>query len=541
VTGPAIVVEEVRGVPMRVFADRPRSLAQLADLVRSRPARAFLVCGDRGVTDHELLADAERVASNLRARGLRPGERVALLAANSLEWATAFWGVVLGGGVVAALNGWWQAAEVRYALGHCSPRFLIADQPRFDRLVADAASADACAPPDGIFLVGPSTREGTEPFDRLLASAPVAAPVAAPDEDDPVAIFYTSGTTGRPKGAIATNRSWIAALQCLQHLAAQGAGVPAGDRQPEVTLATLPLFHVSGCQATLVAAFAAGTRTVLLDGTFEPTRVMALIEAEHVTRWSAVPTMVSRVCRHPDRGEFDLTSMRSISYGGSPAPPELPSLVRATFPNVRSVANAYGLTESGTIIAVNAGVDFEQRPDAVGRPFPLIEVRICDGDGDGHSDAAGSVGEIYLRGPMVMPGYWDDPAATAEVLSGDGWLRTGDLGRLDDAGFLYVTDRAKDVVIRGGENVYPAEIEQRLGEHPDVVEAAVVGVADADLGEAVKALVRLVEGSATTDEELAAFVGDTLASFKVPSVWERVTGALPRTATGKLLKNLLRY
>ena len=264
---------------------------------------------------------------------------------------------------------------------------------------------------------------------------------------------------------------------------------------------------------------------------------MELIEREAVTRWSAVPTMVSRVCRHPEQDRFDLTSMRAISYGGSPAPPELPAMVRATFPNVRSVGNAYGLTESGTVIAVNNGADFERRPDSVGRPFPIIELRIGETD---ELPIPGVVGEIHLRGPMVMRGYWDDPEATHAILSDDGWLHTGDLGSVDEDGFLYVTDRAKDVVIRGGENVYPAEIEQRLGEHPDVLEAAVIGTPDPDLGEAIKALVRLVAGSVVTDDELRRFVAETLANFKVPATIERVTAPLPRNATGKLMKAVLR-
>ncbi|HVM52519.1 MAG TPA: class I adenylate-forming enzyme family protein [Acidimicrobiales bacterium] len=541
-----IVVEAVRGVPMRVFAERPRSLVEVADIVRVRTAREFIVCGERRVTDHELLGDAARVAANLRARGLERGERVAILAANSIEWATAFWGVVLAGGVVAALNGWWKGGEILYALGHCAPRFLIADAPRLERLITDA-TPDQPAALDAVFVVdgtesvsAPALPSGAkvESFTQLLDDAAGFSPESSA-EDDPVAIFYTSGTTGRPKGAIATHRSWIAAVQCLRHLAEQAVagGLASGgsdDREPEATLATLPLFHVSGCQSTLVSNLVAGTRTILLDGRFDPERVLALIEAEGITRWSAVPTMVSRVCRHPDRDRFDLGSMRTVSYGGSPAPPELPGLVRATFPNVRSVANAYGLTESGTIIAVNSGADFDRRPDSVGRPFPLIEVRIGD-------DAPpGAVGEIQLRGPMIMPGYWDDPGASAEILSRDGWLSTGDLGHLDADGYLYVTDRAKDMIIRGGENVYPAEIEQRLGEHPDVIEAAVVGLPDPDLGESVKAIVRLVPGSTVSDEELSAFVGDALAAFKVPVVWARTAEPLPRNATGKLLKNVLR-
>ena len=530
-----VIVEPVRGIPMRVFENRPRSLMRLADIVRARPERELLVCGDRALTDHGLFDRAERVAGALTARGLRRGDRVAILAGNSLEWAIAFWGTVAAGGIVAALNGWWTGDEVRYALGHGAPRFLVADREHLDRVDASGSSVEA------VFEIDADAgTSSTEPFGALLDGQPLEA--APPiDEDDPVAIFYTSGTTGRPKGAIATHRSWIAAAQSLQFLAARTAAAaaaapaPAVERGPDVVLATLPLFHVSGCQSTLVASVVSGTRTVMLGGRFDPADVLALIEREQVTRWSAVPTMVSRVCRHPERDRFDLTSMRSISYGGSPAPPGLPALVRETFPNVTSLGNAYGLTESGTIIAVNTGPDFERRPGSAGRPFPIIEVRIGDGV------PAGVVDEIHLRGPMVMPGYWEDPEATTAILSDDGWLHTGDLGFVDDEGFLYVTDRAKDVIIRGGENVYPAEIEQRLTEHPAVVEAAVIGIPDPDLGEAVKAFVRMADDADhVTDEELQRFVAERLARFKVPAVIERVDAPLPRNATGKLLKPLLR-
>lgn len=545
---PGVVVELVRGVPMRVYADRPRSLLAIAGVVLGREARDFLVCGDRRVTDHQLLGDAQAVAAALQARGLEPGERVAILGANSVEWTVAFWGVVAAGGVVSALNGWWAPDEIAYALGHSRPRFLVVDAERLARLSADGGARAAIGGLDAVFSIGAADADGGDAsasaaFGSLVEDGRGLERRAVPvDEDDPVAIFYTSGTTGRSKGAVATHRSWIAAVQSLQHVAAGAGATPPADRLPEVGLATLPLFHVSGCQAVVVAALVGGTRTVMLPGRFDPERAMAAIETERVTRWSAVPTMVSRVCRHEARSQYDLSSMRSISYGGSPAPPELPALVRATFPNVRSVGNAYGLTESGTVIAVNAGPGFEARPRSVGRPFPIIEVRIGAPLEDSMPAAEGEPvpGPIELRGPMIMPGYWDDPQATAEILSADGWLATGDLGYVDEDGFLYVTDRAKDVIIRGGENVYPAEIEQRLGEHPEVVEAAVVGVSHEDLGEAVEAHVRLIPSAIVTDAELGAFVAEALAAFKVPASWVRVAEPLPRNATGKLLKNEIR-
>jgi long-chain acyl-CoA synthetase len=251
-----------------------------------------------------------------------------------------------------------------------------------------------------------------------------------------------------------------------------------------------------------------------------------------------VPTMVWRVVEHPDRHSFDLSSVQSVAYGGSPTSVEMQRRVRETFPNVASLGNAYGLTESSSVATLNSGEDMDLRPDSVGRPMPVVDIKVVDEIGD--EVATGGTGEVWIRGPIVMPGYWNRPDATAETITSDGWLMTGDLGHVDADGFLYITDRAKDMIIRGGENVYCVEIENRLVEHPAVADAAVIGVPHPTLGEEVKAVIEVAEGHDLAADEVQRWVAETLADFKVPAYVELRHDKLPRNASGKLLKNVLR-
>ena len=264
---------------------------------------------------------------------------------------------------------------------------------------------------------------------------------------------------------------------------------------------------------------------------------MRLIAEEKVTVWAAVPTMVWRVVEHPARHDHDLSSVVAMAYGGSPSAGELQRKIAETFPNVKSTSNAYGLTESSSAVTINSGQENADRPDSVGRPLPVIDVRIV-GD-DGADEPVGSTGEVWIKGPHIMPGYWNKPEATAESIT-DGWLHTGDLGHVDADGFLYITDRAKDMIIRGGENVYSVEIENRLVEHPSILDAAVLGVPHPTLGEEVKAVVQLAPGASLSADDVKAWVAETLANFKVPAYVDFTTDTLPRNASGKLLKNLLR-
>ncbi|MBI2710297.1 MAG: acyl--CoA ligase [Actinobacteria bacterium] len=565
-----VVTEVVDGVEMKVYKDRFRSLREVAAMASAHGDKTFIVHGDRRISFADFVAQANSVSAALAGRfGVAPGDRVAVLSANNPEWCLAFWGTVDIGAVLVGLNGWWKTDEILYGLTDSGAKVLVADARRYER-IADAVAGGAAPALEAVFLVDADPeRFGGGPllhrFDELTASPATGLPSTPVDEGDPAVIFYTSGTTGRPKGAISTHRSMVANLQntvfntVLGSLtdagdplasAATNAGVlggvdggvdggPQGGGAPSepAALFTSPLFHVSGCHSTLVVGFMAGLKLVMPEGRFDPETALRLIQDERITIWATVPTMVWRVCEHPARHDFDTSTVTSVAFGGSPSADELQRKVRETFPNVRSTSNAYGLTETSSVATVISGADALAKPTSVGPPMPVVDVRVVDAQG--HDAGPGETGEVLIKGPIVMPGYWGKPDATAEVLR-DGWLRTGDLGHLDEDGYLYITDRAKDMIIRGGENVYCVEIENRLVEHPKIADAAVFGIPHAELGEEVKAVVQVEPGETITPAEVRAWVAAALADFKVPAHVEIGTGKLPRNASGKLLKNVLR-
>ncbi len=434
---------------------------------------------------------------------------------------------------------------ILYGIRDSGSTVLVADRRRFERI---AAHLDELPDLEAVFLTDadPSDVGGdarVHRYEDLVESGTGLEPIEPDiDEDDPAVIFYTSGTTGRPKGAISTHRSMLANLQnSLYIVFASALANPERSLLPSdgkaTSLLTSPLFHVSGCHSGLVIGLAGGIKLVMVPGKFDPITAMRLIQEEKVTVWTTVPTMVWRAVDDPARFDFNLSSVRSVTYGGSPSGAELQRRVQECFPNVRTVGNAYGLTETSSLVTINTGDDIEMHPESVGRALPIVQLKVIGEDGT--DLASNRIGEICVRGPLLMPGYWSKPEETAEVLSG-GWLRTGDLGYLDNDVFLYVTDRAKDMIIRGGENVYCVEIEDRLGQHPAVLEAAVIGVPHQTLGEEVKAIVR-VEPDATVNEvDIRQWVAAGLASFKVPAYVELTYLPLPRTETGKILKNVLR-
>jgi long-chain acyl-CoA synthetase len=317
----------------------------------------------------------------------------------------------------------------------------------------------------------------------------------------------------------------------------------AGDARtrsgPTVSLFTSPLFHVSGLHSGLVTSMLAGSRIVMVEGRFEPEKALRLIQDEGVTLWATVPTIVWRVCEWPGRGDYDTSTVTSIAFGGSPSADELQRMVRDTFPSIRGGAsNIYGLTEASSSATVLSPVEALERPGTVGRPVPTVRIKIVDDDGA--ELGPGRAGEVLVSGPTIMAGYWGKPEETAKSIDADGWLHTGDIGMLDADGYLSITDRAKDMIIRGGENIYCVEIENRLVEHPAIADAAVIGVAHAELGEEVKAVVQVEAGCSITEDEVQRWVGEALAPFKVPAHVELVDDKLPRNASGKLLKNVLR-
>ena len=548
-TGPGgafeIVTEDVLGVPLQVYKNRLHSLGELIAMADGRAGVDFLVQGDRRLTYDEHNARVRRVAASFGELGVGHGDRVAILSANNVEWVVQWWAAAAIGAVVVPLNAWWKSDELEFGLRDSGAKLLFCDPKRW-QAVRDLV--EALPELEHVFVTELEEPDGVaRPGGELLGDDPGMLPDAGVDEDDLFAIVYTSGTTGRPKGATLTHRQAVANLQnifCLGIANASRGGEAAPELSSKVQSATLlvvPLFHVTGCLSTMMLSYASGAKLVLMPpGRFDPDAAMATIERERVTSFGGVPTIMWRIVESPSFDEYDLSTVVRVSYGGAPAAPELVQRIHERFPKVRkTLATAYGLTESASVATSNTGDDYRTHPDSVGRPAPTVEIGVVDPDG--HPVPTGATGEIWLRGPTIMRrGYWNRPDATAEAITPDGWFRSGDIGRFDEDGFLYLVDRAKDMIIRGGENVYCVEVEQVLFEHPDVVDAAVVGVPHKVLGEEVKAVVQLKPGSSATVEDLRTHCSARLANFKVPEYVELRDEPLPRNPAGKVLKNLLR-
>jgi long-chain acyl-CoA synthetase len=557
-TGPGgmfeVTTDTIRGIEQEVYASRMPSLRSVAEVGLMRgDDQTFIAYGDRTIGFGTFIRTANSVAHALRDRfGITKGERVAVLSQNNPEWCLAFWATVSQGAILVGLNGWWTTDEIEYGLQDSGARVLVADRKRFERI---AGSLDTAPDLRHVFLidctaadVGLADDPRVHEFSELTGDPRDDFVEQEIHEDDDAVIFYTSGTTGRPKGAISTHRSMIANLQNTMYNAVAGSMVAAaagggGGALPDgsaqnVSLFTSPLFHVSGCHSTLVVGLLAGLKLVMPEGRFTPEAALELIQGHQVTVWATVPTMVWRVCEHPDRHSYDTSSVRSVAFGGSPSADELQRMIHDTFPNVSSTSNAYGLTETSSVATVISGQDALDKPTSVGPPVPTVKVKIVGSDGE--ELPQGGTGEVCITGPILMKGYWNKPEATAEAIDREGWLHTGDIGHLDEEGFLFITDRKKDMIIRGGENIYSVEIEQRLVDHPEIADAAIIGVPHPELGEEVKAVVQLVEGSTLTEQDVRQWVADGLAAFKVPTYVDLWHDKLPRNASGKLLKNVLR-
>lgn len=524
---------EVLGTTMPVFANRYGSLRDGLIAARGFGDREYLVFVDADTRRVLTFAEHERVVASValclkEQYGVGPGDRVAILAANCPEWIVTFWAAVSLGAIAVGLNGWWVGPEIRVGLEDADAKVLIADRKRIDRL--EGAST------------GVPTVVIEDDFEQLWNyDLEAELPDVVISEDDPALILYTSGTTGRPKGAVNTHRNVIAAvgISFFHGARMMMLNPPPPDAAPVTPcqLVTYPLFHVSGLHMGAIAFMISGLRSVWTLGRFDPVVVMKIIEAECITGWSYTPTMLHRVVSHPDLKRYDLSSIRNGGGGGAAFSPALQRRAKEAIPNLRgSMGVGYGQTECAALASVNSGAELAEFPESVGRPLPTVQLEIRDEYGN--VVASGDEGEIYLRGPMVMPGYWRRPEATAEVIVADRWLRTGDVGRMD-GGRLYLASRRRDLILRGGENVYPIEIENRLEEHPGVAEVAVIGVPDEDLGQIVKAVVVARQGVELDSTELVAFCAEALAYFKVPAIIEISAVSLPRNATGKVVKEVL--
>jgi len=534
-----ITTETVDGRPLRLFKNRERSMREKIANAGLRGDLDCFVQGDRRLSYADVARTAFGAADRLaRDHGFARGDRLAVLAYNSPDWILSLFGAVSLGGVGVGLNGWWTSEEIEYGLGDSGARFLVVDERLYPRIEPLAGRLPDL---ERVFFIGDDPPRGTVPIGELLV--PGEAPPDGPiDEDDPFVLLYTSGTTGRPKGCITTHRGTIAQVTGIVLsgvVAAVMSGqspVPADGRQT-ASLLTSPLFHVGGLHSNLCAGLTTGAKMVFTEGKFDAEQVMSLIEREKVNAWGAIPTMLHRVVHHPKVGSYDLSSIQRISFGGAPTPPETIDRAREVLAIEPTFANAYGLTETHGVATVNGGKDLLEKKTSIGRPMPLLDMEIVNEQGAPLPD--GTLGELRIRGPLVTPGYWNRPDATAETIR-DGWLHTGDLAYRDADGFFFVVDRAKDMVIRGGENVYCVEIESCLADHPEIDEAAIVGVPDPELGERVKAIVRRVPGSRLSEDAVRRQVAAHLASFKVPELVEFIDAPLPRNPAGKILKNLLR-
>lgn len=507
--GTEIGTEVIRGIPFRVYTERPRCIGDLLAFADRWGDRPHIVQGERVVTFADLRRAAEAKATALVADGVAPGDRVLLVGFNSPEWIINFWACVTVGAVPVLGNAWWGRGEVVDALELLGPALVLADA-RAARSLPDDAPLGSwdCAVPE----------PGAEPI--------VSPRAGSQHEDDPAAFVFTSGTSGTPKAVVLSHRSLLAGLHMLLHITRrlpQQVDGSTGD----TSLHTGPMFHIGGIQ-TLMRAITVGDTLVMPAGKFDPAEALRLIEQWKIVRWSAVPTMVSRVLEHPDVQTRDLTSVKSITVGGAPVHGEFLAQLRAGLPGVEPrVATGYGLTENGGQATAASGKDTAERPGTTGRPLPLVELRIL-------GPTERQDGEILIRCPTQMIGYF---GVDESPIDAEGWLHTGDLGHLDSDGYLWITGRAKDMIIRGGENIAPAAVEQGLAGIDGVVESAVFGVPHPDLGEEVMAVV-VVEEDLTADD-LARELRSRLASFAVPSRWCIQREPLPTTHSGKIDKKAL--
>ena len=527
-----MVREDILGTRMDVFAKRTRTLTQLLTSAAERLGdQPYLTFPDRAYTFAGVLGPVASVAAALRDRyGVSKGDRVAIAAANSAEWVISFWAATVLGAITVAMNGWWTGPEMAYGLELSRPTVLLGDERRLGRL-------------SGIDHGVPTV---TFPFDFEGYAPGVSLPDVELDEDDPFLILFTSGTTGRPKGALISHRGNIHFIQSslLNGVAGVAITNPSALGQPPASQPCIinasPLFHVGGLNCQVVMAAATGMHIVFPpQGRWNEETHLQLSERHRATAWSLVPTQLWRLLDYPDLDRFDLSALATVGGGSSVWPPELLRRLGERMPHVRpNLGMGYGSTETNGL-GTNLRMHWTyEHPDSIGYPAPGVEVEIREpGSRDIVDD--GIVGEICMRTPATFLGYWDNAEATAAALDDDRWYRTGDFGHVTD-GFVYLEGRRRDLIIRGGENIYPAEIENRLLEHPAIAEVAVIGVPHQVLGHQVKAFIVLHAGGTLDADGVRSFAGEALAGFKVPEHVEFID-ALPYNATGKVLKHLLEH
>jgi long-chain acyl-CoA synthetase len=540
---------DIRGVSFKIWKNAPPTLREVFMLGGLFGARDHLVFEDERATISAFQAAAAKMAHQFVADGVKKGDRVAIIMRNLPEWPVAFWGAVLAGAIVTPLNAWWTGPELEYGLNNSGSSVIVVDAERYERLREHLPNCPAVRKiyvsrlPEEISDPAVARVEDVVgPTNSWKDLGSISPPDIAMSPEDDVSIFYTSGTTGHPKGAVVSHRNIIsnmfnsASAQARAFLR-RGEAPPAPDpTAPQKSyLVSVPFFHATGCFAVMIPFLMAGQK-IVMQRRWDTDLALPLIEKEKITHIGGVPTIAWQVLTHPRMAEYDLSSIESIAYGGAPAAPELVKLIKSRFPAV-SPSQGWGMTETSATAVSNTAEDYERKPSSTGVCAATGEAKIVDPDGK--VLGANEVGELWYKGPIVVRGYWQNDKATADTFV-DGWVKTGDLAKIDEEGFIYIVDRAKDMLIRGGENIYCVEVENALYDHPAVMDAAVIGKPHQTLGEEPLAVVHLKPGMEANVAELRHHVAQKLAAFKVPVDVIFWPETLPRNANGKIMKKELK-
>ena len=541
----------INGIALRTYKQAPLTLRDIVIASKEWSTREYIIYQDERMTFAAHYKAVALFAHKLRSEfGVKKGDRVAVVMRNYPQWAVAFFGAQVIGAIATPLNSWWTGEELEYGLADSGAKVAVVDPEKLERIrehlphlpqlqtVIVARGGDDEADKRIVSmeaLIGPTKSWASLP-DNAMPDADIG-----PDDD--ATIMYTSGTTGKPKGALATHRGIVSnvfnGMACqARHFVRQGLAPPVRDPKVDaqrVALLAIPFFHATGAFSNLVPSIMNADKIVTMYK-WDPGEALGIIEQEKVTTIGGVPAIAWQVLEHPDRDQYDLSSILYVAYGGAPSAPELVATIKRKFPSGLA-SNGWGMTETCAASCVNFGMDYELRPDSCGAAAPAMDFKIVGANGE--TLGPNQVGELWVKGPNNCKIYWNKPEATAKTFI-DGWVVTGDVGRIDEDGFVFLMDRAKDMLIRGGENIYCIEVENALYDHPAIMDAAVVGIPHKVLGEEVGAVVQVKPEMEVTADALRHFVAAKIAAFKVPVEIQLQRDPLPRNANGKIMKSELR-
>lgn len=544
--GSPFALEErlIQGQMLRTWQHGISDLRSLVEIGKSHGNKEFLVYEDERVTYHQWHKAVAHLSQYFQTLGVQKGDRIALAMRNLPEWTVVFFAAASIGAICVPLNAWWTGKELAYGLKDSGSQILICDKERYQRV---SSEGKAMAQLDHLLITRADAELNVTALEDIIG-LPKAygdlADIDLPESTDihpeiPATILYTSGTTGFPKGAVNSHRNLTCHVMTTAYFTARAITL-RGEAMPEnppppVLLIVIPLFHVTGCAAGMMGAIAAGGKIVMMHR-WEARQALQLIEREKVTFTGGVPTIAWELIDHPERGNYDLSSLMAVGYGGAPAAEELAKHVKNRLGAMPG--NGWGMTETSGTVLSHTAEEYLRNPTSCGVPVPVADAKIMAEDG-GTEVPVGGIGELWVKGPMVAQGYWQNEAATAATFV-DGWVRTGDLAKRDADGYFYIVDRLKDMILRGGENIYTAEVENALFAHPNIVDASVVGLPHRTLGEEPVAAVTLANGAKATEEELKQWTREHLAAFKCPVQIIIHPTRLPRNANGKIMKDQVR-